>query len=103
MIPPPPLCCRSGEGKLLPQFVLLLLVQLVNLVCQAYSMRRFRSLARQEQLLQVRCGAVRWACLCPPPPNLPFPSPRHALPCDCIRTSSLMHTHALSPLHTLPP
>lgn len=39
---------------MLPQYLFLLVAQLVNLVYQSYSMRRLRSLVRQEQLLQVR-------------------------------------------------
>lgn len=39
---------------MLPQYAFLLLAQLVNLGYQCYAMRRLRSLARSEQLLQVR-------------------------------------------------
>jgi hypothetical protein len=38
----------------LPQYLFLLLAQLVNLGYRAYSMRRLRSLEREEQLQQVR-------------------------------------------------
>ncbi len=49
---------------MLPQYAFLLLAQLVNLGYQCYAMRRLRSLARSEQLLQVRGwgGRALWVC-----------------------------------------
>lgn len=47
---------------MLPQYAFLLLAQLVNLGYQCYAMRRLRSLARSEQLLQVRGGWVARVC-----------------------------------------
>lgn len=49
---------------MLPQYLFLLLSQLVNLGFQAYSTRRLRSLARQEQLLQARAAGPAAACCC---------------------------------------
>lgn len=50
---------------MLPQYAFLLLAQLVNLGYQCYAMRRLRSLARSEQLLQVRgAGGQTRAAAC---------------------------------------
>ena len=56
---------------MLPQYLFLLLSQLVNLAFQARSTRRLRSLARQEQLLQARGrAAARAGGGCMPLPRL---------------------------------
>lgn len=47
---------------MLPQYLFLLAAQLINLVYQSYAMRRLRSLARQEQLMQARRPASRPPC-----------------------------------------
>jgi hypothetical protein len=51
------LAFQHGEARMLPQYAFLLLAQLVNLGYQCYAMRRLRSLARSEQLLQEQTKA----------------------------------------------
>ena len=50
-----------SEKNVLPQYLFLLVAQMVNLLYQAMSMRTLKSVARQDQLLQVRARPP--ACL----------------------------------------
>ncbi|KAL4440994.1 hypothetical protein ABPG77_010425 [Micractinium sp. CCAP 211/92] len=102
---------QHGEGKALPQYVFLLLAQLVNLAYQVRSIQRLQSLDRKEQLMQENTKAwlhilldvAVMVCVLLSDPALPHsPAPLPTLVVtsflgvlDMIRLDTLLRLHAI--------